>query len=149
VTLFGLELPCRVREAGGGTQPGAQRDPDARPEADDEGSIRYRCSQCGHLIARAADLFAAAGHDGPRVFVNPHGLVFEVLTLRTAQGLVGIGGATSEHTWFAGYAWQAVCCLGCGVHLGWRFTAASPGASPPSFFGLIRRGLVEERDEDG
>ena len=144
-----LEPLFCLREAEGGAQPGARREQDAQPEADDEGSTRYRCSHCGSLIARAADLFSMTGHDGPRVFVNPHGLVFEIVTLRSAQGLVGVGGATREHTWFAGYAWQVVCCLGCGVHLGWRFTAVSSGASPPSFYGLIRRGLTEERDEEG
>ncbi len=149
MTQSTLERPRCLREAGSGAQPGAQREPDARPETDDEGSTRYRCSRCGSLIARAADLFSAAGQDGPRVYVNPHGLVFEIVTLRSAQGLVGVGGATNEHTWFAGYAWQVVCCLGCGVHLGWRFTAVGAGASPSSFFGLIRSGLVEERDAEG
>jgi len=144
-----LEPLRRLRETGSGAQPGARREHDAQPEADDDGSTRYRCGHCGNLIARAADLFSMIGHDGPRVFVNPHGLVFEIVTLRSAQGLVGVGGATREHTWFVGYAWQVVCCLGCGVHLGWRFTAASTGARPPSFYGLIRRGLTEERDEEG
>jgi cereblon len=142
------EVGIELREQGG-SKPGAERRPDERPQLDGTGSGKLRCSTCANLIARQAALFSMTGRDGPTVFVNPHGRVFELLTVRTAQGLFGVGGTTTAHTWFAGYAWQVVLCLQCSTHLGWRFNAASPGVSPPSFFGLIRSALVEDDTPDG
>lgn len=126
----------------GGEQPGARPGGEERPEADDgSAGPRLRCATCGRRIASASALFSTGGAAGPSVYVNPHGLVFEILTVRDAQGLVAVGGATAEHTWFPGYAWQVVCCSSCGTHLGWRFTSSS--AEPPVFYGLIRSALRE------
>jgi cereblon len=131
-----------------GCRPAAERSADERPALDDTGSGKLRCSTCANLIARYSALFSMTGRDGPTVFVNPHGRVFELVTVRTAQGLFGVGGTTTAHTWFAGYAWQVVLCLQCSTHLGWRFSAAGSGVSPPSFFGLIRSALVEDDAPD-
>jgi hypothetical protein len=40
----------------------------------------------------------------------------------------------------AGYAWQCAYCS-CGMHLGWRFTAARSGLHPATFWGLRRPAL--------
>lgn len=42
--------------------------------------------------------------DGPLgAYVNPHGLVHEVLTLYRANDLALIGQAVAEYSWFPGY----------------------------------------------
>ncbi len=79
----------------------------------------------------------------PQVFVNPHGLVYELVTLRRAIHVVGIGRPTTEFTWFPGYAWQVVACARCAAHLGWEYRAIA-GSSPPSFYGLIRSELITD-----
>eukprot|EP00884_Botryococcus_braunii_P013160 jgi/Botrbrau1/21845/Bobra.0190s0059.1 len=43
--------------------------------------------------------------------------------------------ASSESCWFPGYVWQSAHC-GCGMPLGWRFTAAEAGLPIRQFWGL-------------
>lgn len=43
--------------------------------------------------------------DGPLgAYVNPHGHVFEILTLLKANGLALVGRAFTEYSWFPGYS---------------------------------------------
>ena len=37
------------------------------------------------------------------------------------RGCVGVGGWSSEHTWYPGYAWRVCVCPQCGQQLGWMF----------------------------
>lgn len=81
---------------------------------------------------------------GPaQAFVNPHGVLHEVVTLRWAENLVVTGTPTTEFTWYPGYAWRIAWCGRCGAHAGWSFDAAGEG-DPPSFWGLRRDAIVEE-----
>ena len=99
------------------------------------------CAACQARIVRdsvaaLASPFGGAGGDrgGSHVFVNPAGVSFRVFTARAlAEGCGArvLGRPSLEHTWFAGYSWQACECQ-CGLHLGWRYTSAP--AAP--FYGL-------------
>jgi hypothetical protein len=101
------------------------------------------CKSCAVPIAPVAAILPEG--EMPLVFANPHGMIFELLLLSRAQSVRLIGSATDEFTWFPGYAWRVALCAGCGTHLGWRFEAIK-GGSPPVFFGLLRRELVERDD---
>jgi len=80
----------------------------------------------------------------PQAFVNPAGFLHEVVTVTWAENLVVAGPATTEFTWFPGYAWEIAWCGRCGEHLGWRFTALADG-EPRLFWGLRRDAIFEER----
>jgi len=69
--------------------------------------------------------------------INPHGLTFHIGCFREAPGCAVAGEATTEHTWFPGYAWRIAACARCGTHLGWRFEGKNGG-----FYGLIVRQLT-------
>jgi len=77
------------------------------------------------------------------VYVNPHGFLHEVLTVRRARNLLVAGPPTTEFTWYPGYAWEIAFCARCRSHVGWSFTATA-GGDPPSFWGLRREAIVEE-----
>ena len=99
-----------------------------------------RCRTCGAAIAREADVFSMSAEGPVGAYVNPHGYLHEVVTVRRAEGLFLVGRPTAEHTWFAGYAWTIAGCLGCSAHLGWLFEAES--SQSPSSFWALRRAAV-------
>lgn len=95
------------------------------------------CVRCLHLITEhAAHLDMAGGHI--HVFTNPSGITYELALFSQANCLIQ-GPATTEYTWFAGYAWQLALCSNCYEHLGWRYL--KPGNA--TFYGLIRDRLRE------
>jgi cereblon len=101
------------------------------------------CRTCRNPIADPGAVFA--GPDGcvRRLFANPHGRVFEILTVVDARGLLLFGSAETEFTWFTGYAWRVAYCERCAMHLGWRFEAGGPELRPACFFALVTSELVE------
>lgn len=110
---------------------------DDEPGPDEgEGGDILVCRACGHKVAKTGARMADED-GGRRVFCNPHGLVFEVILVKTAPGCVCAGPAVSEFSWFPGYAWRIALCRGCAAHLGWRFEGESV------FFGLIESALEE------
>jgi cereblon len=78
-----------------------------------------------------------------QTFLNPHGFLHEVVTVRWAQNLAVAGPPTTEFAWYAGYAWEVACCERCRAHVGWSFTAVS-NAEPARFWALRRDGIIEE-----
>lgn len=95
------------------------------------------CARCLHPVTEhSAYLELAGGHT--HVFTNPGGITYE-LALYAHANCVIHGPATTEYTWFAGYAWQLALCSNCHEHLGWRYRKLG-GAS---FYGLIRQRLRE------
>lgn len=50
-------------------------------------------------------------------FVNPHGYVHDMITLRQARHVTLEGQPETEHSWFKGYAWTIGYCEGCTSHL--------------------------------
>jgi cereblon len=113
---------------------------DAEPAGDDsvdEASVpALRCRGCGMPLADPGDLFPSSRS----LQVNPHGYLHEIVTVSEARNLVGAGQPSTEATWFAGYAWDIVCCVGCRAHVGWRFEGAGP---PPVFYGLRLAAITE------
>ena len=101
---------------------------------DDEASEIY-CAACGHLITRTNWRIAFDGAHEHTLF-NPAGVVFRVLCFKEAPGADASGQATTEFTWFDGYAWRIAFCAGCGTHLGWLFDGTSV------FFGLVKPKLT-------
>ena len=100
-------------------------DPDQAP------SRWYLCALCEQQIAAEEAVTTVVGsHE--HVFTNPAGYVYRIGCFKEAPGCGCVGKETTEHTWFAGYAWSISLCRGCTTHLGWRF--AGEGAN---FFGLI------------
>ena len=122
-------------------------------EPDDDAALRSRrssrlvCRRCGQHISDGNHAFAASGTSTTGVFANAHGRVFQILTVRAAQGLLFVGAPTTEFTWFSGYAWRVAVCAGCTTHLGWSFEAARPGLEPVVFFGLLSSEIAERRAE--
>lgn len=118
-----------------------------RPERDhaedvkqDDMATRKRalcCVRCLHPITdHAAYMEHAGGHH--HVFTNPGGITYELVLYAQANCVIH-GPATTEFTWFAGYAWQLALCASCHEHLGWRYRRPGSG----TFYGLIRDRLCE------
>lgn len=94
------------------------------------------CQQCRSVITRATAAIEVAGQHVYRL-TNPAKVTYEIVLYREAKCRTH-GPSTSEHTWFAGFAWQIALCGHCAVHLGWRYT------QPESldFYGLIKTQLL-------
>lgn len=123
-----------------------RRDPDRQrgEETDARDRRALRCAACGQAVSSMDAAFTAPGADAPTsMFANPHGHVFEVLTVRRAWAIGAIGEPTTEFTWFPGYAWRVAFCTGCATHLGWAFDARSAGLEPRAFWGLVRDAITE------
>lgn len=110
-----------------------EREPHGSQQTDSaaEHEPRLLCARCRHAITRRSRQIAVNGAH-THTFTNPHGLTFHIGCYRDAPGCTEAGTATTEFTWFPGYAWRFAECGGCGVHLGWLFTSTADG-----FYGLI------------
>lgn len=114
-----------------------ERDPQRLPARADQrapASAREKrlfCVHCRYVITHQRERCIVQGSHEHR-FTNPAGLSFHIGCFGRAPGCMTIGGATREHTWFAGYAWTIAQCARCQTHLGWRFQAAED-----EFYGLI------------
>lgn len=101
------------------------------------------CANCLNLVTfQQAAISLNGSHQ--HTFANPHGLVFTIGCFRQAPGCAGVGEATPEFSWFAGFYWRVAVCAACLFHLGWRF---SSGES--TFYGLILKNLVESNSAAG
>ena len=97
---------------------------------------RLFCLACRHPVTHLDERIPVqGGHE--HSFSNPHGITFHIGCFRQAGGCAAVGAATTEHTWFRGYAWRIALCAHCQAHLGWRFEAAGE-----YFHGLIIRRLT-------
>ena len=106
----------------------------------DRGRI-LACAYCRRAITTTAARIEVEGsHE--HSFRNPFLLRFRVGCFRTAAGVVAVGEASTEWTWFPPRSWRIEQCRGCREHLGWLFRSAAD-----RFHGLILDRLVE-REED-
>ena len=106
-------------------------------------SGKILCARCRCEISRSAWIAAIDPHSARRVVSNPAGVLFELLTVTDAWGVVLVGVPSTEFSWFDGTQWTVACCGGCGAHLGWYF-AGTGHSTPVSFFGLIVSAVIEE-----
>ena len=96
------------------------------------------CRRCGTRVAWAADVFAMAGSSGAQAaYVNRHGALHDLLTVRKAERILLVSEPSSEDSWFPGYLWSIMICR-CGAHLGWHFSTPRRDLAPREFFGLSR-----------
>ena len=116
------------------------QDPSEEFEADefDDGEATLQCAYCQMVISHTQHVFHGADAG---VFANPHGHVFDILTVDAVNPLKTHGKGTTAFTWFSGYSWQIVSCMGCGTHMGWRYQAVEPNRTPTVFWGLLRNHL--------
>ncbi len=107
--------------------------PDEDPAPSDTEDDPLRCAVCDLPVAHRHD---RQGIDGPaaRTFFNPSGILMAVTTFRRAH-TAHDGPATTEFTWFPGYAWRIASCPRCGVQLGWRFEGDT------TFWALLDRAI--------
>jgi len=97
------------------------------------------CVVCSSPITDQNELFYFHGQ-GIHCRTNPAGISYTFSCFWNAPGCAVQGPLTSEHTWFAGYAWQIGSCRKCGEHMGWVFRG------PDRFFGIITDKLVSRED---
>lgn len=81
---------------------------------------RLFCAACRHPVTHQDQRIPVQGAHEHR-FTNPHGITYHIGCFREADGCTTIGEATTEYSWFPGYAWRIVLCSNCRAHLGWRF----------------------------
>ncbi len=136
-SVDGWRLRKSSREDFGG---GIGEDPDAEPAIRRQLQRRLLCRACKQPITADDHRISIAGRHLHRR-VNPMGIEFEFGCFGEAPGAATLGEPTSDHSWFAGYAWSFAYCGRCGVHLGWFFEGADP-----AFHGLISN-LLEEESE--
>ncbi len=133
------QIMFRLLDSGGVS--GFSADPDATSlEIDTSRGTILLCAACRHLVTRKEFITEISGktsHSG----INPHGFTFSFRTFIDAPGCRESGEPTTEHTWFAGYAWQMASCRECREHLGWRFSNTATGM----FYGLIDDRLIEDQ----
>lgn len=96
------------------------------------------CRACGHVVTHKRFQHEINGaHE--HTFRNPAAYSFHLVCYSEAPGCVVEGPATTDATWFAGYAWSFALCGGCQQHLGWWYAGRNG-----SFAGLIATRLVRE-----
>lgn len=81
---------------------------------------RLFCAACRHPVTHQDQRIPVQGDHEHRC-INPHGIAFHIGCFRAAPGCSAIGAATTEFTWFPGYAWRIALCANCRAHLGWYF----------------------------
>ncbi|KAH9489113.1 hypothetical protein Btru_042228 [Bulinus truncatus] len=99
------------------------------------------CESCQEEIASKESVFSMSREGPLGAYVNPGGYVHEMFTVSVVKHLYNVGGRSTEHSWFPGYAWTIVQCQGCHSHMGWMFTACKKGLSPQKFWGLCRSSI--------
>lgn len=115
---------CRTGERAPANLPAGDREFEA--DLDHEEGW-YACAQCGERLAHESWVLSSAA-SGPLVFANPHGRFFELLLVSHVLSGIFDRHATSEFTWFSGYAWRIGTCARCGTHIGWHFEATHAAA---------------------
>ena len=117
-----------------------------RARESDEDKLRGRgrivCARCRLELSSPMYITPIKPHPARRVVANPAGVLFELITVTDAWGLVLMGPASTEFSWFEDTRWTVACCSGCGAHVGWSFAGLSP-ESAVSFFGLIAGAIAE------
>lgn len=113
----------------------AEQQRDALREA--EPTKWLQCSYCNHNVTKTLDRIDVDGkHE--HSFINPAGVIYRIGCFGAAVGVVEVGEASAEFTWFAGHAWCIALCGGCERHLGWSFHGGES-----RFYGLVLNQLKQ------
>jgi hypothetical protein len=103
-------------------------------ESEEETQKSVRCRNCSYTITDPTLERQPYEH----TFRNPGGYSFHVVCYSDAPGTIDAGDPTTEHSWFAGYAWSFAVCAQCHQHLGWWFLGRD------RFAGLIAQRLIRK-----
>ena len=87
----------------------------ARPKK----SKRLFCRVCGSRISDMRYLTSVDGGSPNRVFRNPNGDFYEIITLSDCEGLQDTSPPILEETWFPGYPWVVLPCSPVSSVNGW------------------------------
>ncbi len=62
------------------------------------------CSECGAKITSQTDVICLAQETSMQAYVNPHGFIFDMLTVSTVKPrtIDLVGEPTAEYSWFPG-----------------------------------------------
>ncbi|CAN7998462.1 unnamed protein product [Ixodes hexagonus] len=99
------------------------------------------CKECGSKMAERGDVFSMSQQGPQGAYVNPHGYIHEMITVRKASGVYLNGRPSSQYSWFPGYAWTILQCRGCHGHVGWKFSSVQRNLVPRKFWGLCRAAI--------
>ena len=106
-----------------------------------EGDEAFLCFLCKVKITEKKYIVTVSGGTPYHTFTNPYGFFYNVMTVSYCEMVRESSDPVLEHSWFPGYAWSILTCIGCSEHLGWRFTSAGKN-QPSSFYCLIRDKLI-------
>lgn len=116
---------------------GGAREAPSPHESGDHDRRVLACARCQRVITSMVERTEMNGaHE--HVFVNPDGQRFRIGCFADARGLLRVGPASLEWTWFAGCTWQSEVCAGCRDFLGWLYRQGEH-----RFHGLVLDGLIE------
>ena len=107
-----------------------------------------RCVSCQAEISETSSIFTMSVRGPMGTFVNPHGWVHQMFTVKSSNGFDLIGKRSEQDSWFPGYAWTIMQCSNCHHHLGWQFTSVKHKLEPIRFFGLCRRSVQASIDTE-
>ncbi|KAK9844647.1 hypothetical protein WJX74_005119 [Apatococcus lobatus] len=109
-----------------------------------------RCVECGTQVAAAKDVISMSEEGIGSAYVNSHGFVHDMITLREACSLDCFGDdePQTENSWFPGYGWTIMYCINCRIHMGWLFSATDPENEPRRFWGIRRCHISEAWEEE-
>ncbi len=94
------------------------------------------CAFCQHAITDMTKVISVNGlHQ--HVFVNPHGMLFEIGCFKQCDGAMPASEPSLEFSWFPGHSWCVAVCGYCQHHLGWLFVSEHG-----SFYGIILNHLI-------
>jgi hypothetical protein len=112
-----------------------------------DADVPVRCARCGHALTTARARIAVDGAHA-HTFVNPSGVVFDIVLYADAPGAI-VGGEHEVHTsWFPGTAWQYASCGACAGHVGWAYVYLR-AHEPQRFVGFIVDCVIEGSDGRG
>lgn len=101
------------------------------------------CAGCKTKICKKEDVFSMSMQGPQGAYVNPAGYVHETITVYRAESLALHDRASTEFSWFPGYAWTICHCSHCHAHIGWKFTATKDKSLQPEFFWGLTRSSIE------
>ncbi|CAB3410079.1 unnamed protein product [Caenorhabditis bovis] len=105
----------------------------------------FKCKNCGDVLSDTSKVVRMGSHEIAGQFVNPGGVVHDLITVREIRNYQFYGSAVQDFSWFPGYSWTIIQCA-CGTHIGWMFE--SRYLRPTTFYALSRPNIKNEEVEN-